>query len=501
MRPAAMPALFVLAVVTAWCPTDRGVPEVTPDEFVAELDLLVPEMLADARVPGAAVAVIHDAEVIAMRGYGFSDLERGERVTARTGFNIGSISKTVAAWGVMTLVEDGKLDLDLPVERYLTRWRIPDSEFGTDGVTLRRLLSHTAGLSLHGYPGFDPERPRPTIEESLSGETNGSGDVRVILEPGTVWRYSGGGYTLAQLVVEEVTGESFADYLRKAVITPLGMQHSDYTLTAEILAESSRAYDGWGDPIPGPRFTAQAAAGFHTTLEDLTTFALATLEGPDGEAPGREVLDPGTVATMLTPAPASEDSYGLGYFIEVMPDGTVLKGHGGANTGWHATLQLVPNRRGGIVVLTNGSNGWAVHRQIVCRWISWISRLEPGCPRPVSMALIGPLVDDGAEAAIAKYRRLAAVETERYDFAEQELNSLGYALLARGRVKDAIEIFKLNVEVYPDAFNPYDSLGEAYMVDGQNELARINYERSLELDPDNTNAVQMLERLAAEATP
>jgi CubicO group peptidase (beta-lactamase class C family) len=495
MKPAAAPALVVLAVVTVWCPIDRSVPEVTADEFVAELDRLVPEMLADTRVPGAAVAVIHDAEAIAMRSYGFADLERGERVTPQTGFNIGSISKTVAAWGVMTLVEEGKLELDAPVERYLTRWRIPPSEFDHSGVTLRRLLSHTAGLSLHGYPGFDPERPLPTLEASLSGETNGAGDVRVIVEPGTVWRYSGGGYTLAQLIVEEVTGESFADYVRGAVLEPLGMRHSDFTLTPETLAGSSVAYDGWGEPVPGPRFTAQAAAGFHTTLEDLTTFALAALAGPNGEAPGRGVLEPGTVVTMLTPAPASDDTYGLGYFIDVMPDWTVLKGHGGANTGWHATLQLVPNRREGIIVLTNGSNGWAVHRQIVCRWISWISRLEPGCPRPVSMALIGPLVDEGVEAAITKYRRLAVEETERYDFAERELNSLGYALLGRGRVKDAIEIFKLNVEVYPDAFNPYDSLGEAYMTDGQNELARINYEKSLELNPDNTNAVQMLQRL------
>ena len=111
------------------------------------------------------------------RGYGFADVAQSIPVTPTTGFNVGSISKTIAAWGVMTLVERGELGLDTPVDTYLTRWHLPESTFDERGVTIRRLLSHTAGLSLHGYPGWGPDDPLPTLEESLSGKTNGPGAV------------------------------------------------------------------------------------------------------------------------------------------------------------------------------------------------------------------------------------------------------------------------------------------------------------------------------------
>ena len=131
----------------------------------------------------------------------------GRPVDGDTVFQAASISKTLTAWGVMRLVEQGALELDAPVGRYLTRWQLPPSPYNHDGVTIRRLLSHTAGLSLHGYPGIAPEQPLPTLEESLSGGHPGAEDVRVVSEPGTTYAYSGGGYTLLQLVVEEVTGE------------------------------------------------------------------------------------------------------------------------------------------------------------------------------------------------------------------------------------------------------------------------------------------------------
>lgn len=496
--------LCALALLTGSCAEQNGAPEVEPslslDEFANKLDHSVPALIDEFRVPGAAVALIRDGQPRWQRGYGHADLAQGERVTSQTGFNIGSISKTVAAWGVMKLVEEGSLELDAPVETYLTRWHLPDSEFDGDGVTVRRLLSHTAGLSLHGYPGWNPDEPLPSVEESLSGKTNGSGDVRLIMQPGTEWKYSGGGYTLAQLLVEEVTGESFAAYLDRAVVTPLGMSRSSYELTPEILSGSSLAHDMWGEPTPGPRFMAQAAAGFHTTIEDLARFAAAALDGADGGRPGRNVLPPETVALMLTPAPASNGRYGLGYDVVSLPDGRTANGHGGANTGWHAMLRVVPDSGDGIVVLTNGSNGWAVRQQIVCDWIEWLAGERPadGCKKPIGLALIGTIADEGVDAAIDRYRALRGGAADTYDFSEFRLNALGYGLLQKSRIDDAIEIFKLNVEFFPDAFNPYDSLGEAYMLAGDKQLARINYEKSLELNPENTNAVEMLEKLGQD---
>jgi len=471
-------------------------------KFSQSLNNLLPQLLSENLVPGAAVALIQNGEVVFKKGYGYANLEKRQPVTPQTGFNIGSISKTVAAWGVMRLVEQGRLALDTPVETCLTRWHLPDSEFDKNGVTVRRLLSHTAGLSLHGYPGWGPKDKLPTIEESLSGATNGSGDVRLVMEPGSKWQYSGGGYTLAQLLVEEVTGQKFADYMRENILRPLGMPHSDYRLTPDILAGTSVAYDDWGDPTPNPRFTAEAAAGLHTTIEDLATFAAAALTGPNQEPPGRNILKPETIAIMLTPAPASPN-YGLGYSIDSLPNGKTGRGHGGANRGWQAYLQIIPESGEGIVIVTNGSNGWSVHRQIFCAWAKWVTGSLPaqagepegGCRKPIGLVLLQTIEDHGIETAVKQYRELKSEHRDKYDFNENQLNTLGYQLLRHKKISEAIEIFKLNVTAYPDAFNPYDSLGEAYMVNGDKDSAIKNYQKSLELNPDNTNALEMLKKL------
>lgn len=342
------------------------------DELLAKLDAEVPGWLKQANVPGAAVAVIQNGVVTTTRGYGLANVEKQIPVTPTTGFNVGSISKTIAAWGVMRLVEQGKLDLDAPVETYLTRWHLPDSKFDERGVTIRRLLSHTAGLSLHGYPGWGPNKELPTLEQSLSGKTNGSGAVYLTMEPGTRWQYSGGGYTLAQLIVEEVTHESFEDYMRETVLRPLGMTASDYQLSKELIARSSLAYDQRGRPTPNPRFTEQAAAGLHTTVEDLATFAAAALATDTGAPVGRGVLKPQTIELMLTPAPASSGMYGLGYSAMLLSSGRQGRGHAGSNRGWEAFFEVVPETRDGIVVVTNSSVGAAVYQRIVQTWDRWL---------------------------------------------------------------------------------------------------------------------------------
>ncbi len=372
-RVAAFEILKAAACAKSPCEANEGPPVAELSELLEKLDAEVPGWLEQASVPGAAVAVIRNGEVAATRGYGFADVAKSIPVTPKTGFNVGSISKTIAAWSVMTLIERGRLDLDTSVDTYLTRWHLPESKFDEKGVTIRRLLSHTAGLSLHGYPGWGPADPLPTIEESLNGKTNGPGAVFLIMEPGTRWQYSGGGYTMAQLIVEEVTGESFEEYVREAVLRPLGMANSDFDLSEELMSRSSLAYDERGMPTPNPRFTEQAAAGLHTTVEDLARFAAAALATDDGEAPGRGVLKPQTVELMLTPAQASNRSYGLGYSATLRTTGAQGRGHGGSNRGWQAVFEVIPETRDGIVVLTNSSLGSRAYQRIVQTWDQWLA--------------------------------------------------------------------------------------------------------------------------------
>jgi CubicO group peptidase (beta-lactamase class C family) len=336
-------------------------------ELRDELEALGWELTEEHRVPGLALALVRDGELAWTLGCGWADVAEEREVDGdETVFNIGSISKTIAAWGLMKLVEQGKLALDEPV--VTRRWKLPESEFDARGVTLRRLLSHTAGLTLHGYPGFWPPQGTPAVEASLAGDTNGAGDVRLWTEPGTQWKYSGGGYTLAQLLLEETTGAAFADHMRREVLEPLGMTSSAYGWPAELLARSATPYDEGGEPLPrgGPLFAELAAAGLQTTAADLGRFAAASLARGDAAA----VLSAATLELMQTPAPAAPD-YGLGYqFHDVK--GVRLVGHGGANAGWMAMLALRPPGDG-FVVLTNGSNGNAIIRVVVERWVAGLA--------------------------------------------------------------------------------------------------------------------------------
>ena len=256
----------------------------------------------------------------------------------------------------------------VPVERYLTRWHLPESEFDPDGVTLERLLSHTAGLSLHGYPGFQPGEELPTGEESLSGATNGAGDVRLIHEPGSKWQYSGGGYTIAQLLVEEVSGKTFAEYMRETVLIPLGMEHSDYRWTEEIDRLAATPYDRGGEPIGGPRFTAQAAASLQTSAEELARFAIASMT----KFSTNPVLKPETIERMQVPVPPGPETYGLGYAVQERK-GVHTVGHGGGNEGWISMLTIAPKTGDAIVILTNGSNGSQLVRPIEDAWIDYMA--------------------------------------------------------------------------------------------------------------------------------
>ncbi|MBL0126134.1 MAG: beta-lactamase family protein [Flavobacteriales bacterium] len=440
-------------------------------------------------------------EIIMQKGFGFADAQQKIPVDGSTGFNIASISKTVTAWGVMKLVEQGKLDLDSPAENYLTRWHLPASEFNAKGVTIRRLLSHTAGLSLHGYPGFAPSDTLPTIEASLSGKTNGGGDVRSISEPGAEWRYSGGGYTLLQLIIEEVSGRPFADYMRTEVLEPLGMMHSSFVFDEKTRNTSSLEYNAFGEVIPFERFTAQAAAGLHTTIEDFARFALASIRVPAPEKGASPLLQASSLELMTTPAPAANGNYGLGYNVEtIMNTTTFMVGHGGSNAGWKANFRVDRKSGNGFVVITNGASGDEVIDQAYCDWVLWKYGMPLGfrCRKSLLPQMIHAYQKDGVDAAIAAYRTVKDAETVEHGFSESEVNLFGYELLWKKHVKDAVAIFKMNVEDNPTSFNPYDSYGEGLLALGDTAQGIANYKRSIELNPSNENGIGVLKNLGVD---
>ena len=302
----------------------------------------------------------------------------GDSVDSETLFQVASLSKWISAWGVMTLVEAGKIDLDAPVATYLTRWTLPESEFDNNKVTVRRLLSHMAGLTDGlGYAGFAPGAKVQSLEESLTRAADASpgadGRVRVGFAPGTKWQYSGGGYTLLQLVIEEASGEAFESYMQRAVFQPLRMNRSTFAGDPDKLSNLAPLYDVDGKEATHHRFTALAAACLYTTASDMTRFIQAHLAGSGGEPAGRGLLKPDTLKLMRQPhaSQMGADIWGLGTMLYV-PNGAgdFIIGHDGKRQpAINTAVRLNPSTGDGIIVLQSGNQLLAT--TVAGEWVFW----------------------------------------------------------------------------------------------------------------------------------
>ena len=302
----------------------------------------------------------------------------GDPVDRDTLFQVGSMSKWVAAWGVMTLVEEGKLDLDAPVSQYLTRWALPTSEFDNDGVTVRRLLSHTAGLTDGlGYAGFDPNGEVQSLEASLTQAADASpgadGRVRVGLEPGAGFEYSGGGYTLLQLLVEEVSGETFATYMQRSLFDPLMMQRSTFTYVEDGVPNVAASYDVDGSKATRYRFTGLAPTALYTNAADMTKFVQAHLAHDQSAGAGAGVLSPETLKLMGEPH-ASQlglPIWGLGTIIYAPnKEGGFVIGHDGNDEpAINSAARFDPATGDGIVILETGNELLAT--SLAGDWVYW----------------------------------------------------------------------------------------------------------------------------------
>jgi len=357
------------------CGGSGAVPAAGTDGFVAYLDATVSDLLEEHRVPGLTVALVSDGELAWSGAYGIRDATTKESMRPDDLLQVASVSKSVTAYAVMRLAQDGVLNLDVPIGDYLSRWQLPDSTHDQDGVTARRLLSHTAGLSTDGYPGLALGDLPPTLESSLDGAT-GADPVELVQAPGAGHRYSGGGYTVLQLAIEEITGQSFADHVAEAVFAPLGMADSTYD---QAPPGGASPHDSDGAVIEPRRFVELAAGGLWSTAPDLALFLAAGILDPDPATS----LEPDRVSELLAPAPATDGAHALGFFVEQHGDGPAVVGHAGANAGWRGKILAIPDLDAGIVILLNGDGGEAIHVRLGCAWIAATARLtsvEAACP-------------------------------------------------------------------------------------------------------------------------
>jgi CubicO group peptidase (beta-lactamase class C family) len=411
--------------------------------------------------------------------------------TPATKFRLGSITKQFTSMLVMQLVEEGKLKLDAKLSEMLPYYRKDTGE----KVTLHHLLTHTSGIpSYTGIPNFMRDQARDPYEVEAFVKKFCSGDLE--FEPGSKYAYNNSGYFLLGAILEHATGKKYEDLLQERIFGPLGMDDTGYDRADRLIPHRAAGYQKDFDSVKNAPYLDMsipyAAGSLYSTVEDLHKWDRALY--------GTKLLSAAGKEKMFTPF---LQNYAYGWVIAKAPGpkpdqprNLIL--HGGGIHGFNTLLIREPERQRLIVLLSN------LPSATLNRISAGIAGTLDGSPvpppqRPIA-EVIGPVITQASvDGAIAKYRELkGSFSAAEYDFSEPQLNLLGYALMNRKRLQDAIAIFKLNVEMFPRSANVYDSLGEAYMNDGKKELAITNYEKALELDKTMTSAQSALKKLRGE---
>jgi CubicO group peptidase (beta-lactamase class C family) len=464
---------------------------VRTEQIATKLEQVIPPLIAEGRIPGLSIALVRNGELAWYRGFGVKNSQTKEPVAENTIFEAASLSKPVFAYAVLKLVDAGKLNLDTPLTKYLPgRYDVGD-DARLDQITARHVLSHT--------PGF-PNWRRPE-----------NGPLPIYFTPGDRFSYSGEGFVYLSKVVEHLTGETFENFMKKTVFEPLRMISSSYLWRDEYEARKTFRHNSVSNPTGQNRPPrANAAASLHTTAEDYGRFVAAILKGTGLKqetlkqmlTPQIKVSESGTNNTAVPPQKLSPTiSWGLGWGLQTTNDG-VSFWHWGDNGDAKAYVVGFEKQKLGVVVFANSTNGLSIMREIIdeavggeqpaLAWLKYESYRSP------SKMLLNKILAGSAETVLRDYREARKSRPAGEILNEAQMNRLGYDLIGLKRVKDAIEVFKFNVEDYPKSANVYDSLGEAYMINGERELAIKNYERSLELNPNNTDGAEALKRLRAQ---
>lgn len=340
------------------------------DEFLSHLDERIPVLMRYYRIPGASIALVKDKELVWSGAYGYADIANERMMTTDTPMRVQSISKSVTAWGIMKLAEQGEIELNSPVTEYLKSWRFPSSGYSSERVTVRQLLSHTAGLPLGDvFTIYSPEETKPSLKEKLTEE------AVLIREPGKTFSYSNTGYNLLELLIEEVSGRDFNQYMEQEILTPLGMNHSTFESNKAFIFDVPVGYDLKGRPVPVYVYPEKASGGLFATVKDIAAFTIAGM--PDVSS-SQQVLSSAGIKELFTPVRRDIgiyslvfDAYGLGYYVETMPNGIQAVSHGGQGTGIMTHFHAIPETGDAIVILTNSQRSWPFISYLLSDWAKW----------------------------------------------------------------------------------------------------------------------------------
>jgi CubicO group peptidase (beta-lactamase class C family) len=461
---------------------------VTAQDKAAQIEQLLSKYNEYGQFNGSAL-VAENGKVIFKKGYGQANIEWDILNKPDTKFRLGSISKQFTALLIVKLAEEGKIKLDKPITAYLPNY----PKATGDKVTIHNLLTHTSGIP--NYTSFsnfgkDLSRNPFTPEEFVKKFEN----LPLEFTPGEKFSYSNSGYFLLGYIIEKVSGKSYEQFLQETILKPLKMTNTGYDHSDIILKNRAAGYEKQNKKtINAPYLDMSipyAAGSLYSTVEDLYLWDQALYMN--------QLLSEKSMESLFKPyIKAWDDYYGYGWFIHETNNGDKGKlkviEHGGSINGFNTIISRVPADRNLVVLLNNTGETVLGEMNNAIRAILYNQPFNQP-KKSIALELLDVLSEKGPGAGIETYKKLK--KDSAYGFKEGDINNAGYQLLQTGKKKEAIEIFKINVEAFPKSGNAYDSLGEAYLKDGNTKLAIVNYKKSIELDPTNENGKKILAEIS-----
>jgi CubicO group peptidase (beta-lactamase class C family) len=449
----------------------------------------IPQIMDSAEVQGLAIALVENGELVWHHSFGVKNADTKEPVTDGTVFQAASLSKPVFAYAVLKLVEKGQFDLDKPLAEYALQNYIEES-FLKKPVDDERFKKITARLVLSHTPGF------PNWRQGEKG-------LAINFEPGERFNYSGEGFVYLQKVIEYLTGQTLDEFVRQNVFEPLGMAASSYVWQESYETEVAIGHDPLGK-VQEKRRTKEgnAAASLYTTTGDYVKFLTAILNHTG--------LRNDLFAQMLKPhiqlpirwgdysAMAEGLYWGLGWGLQIDKESESFW-HWGDNGAFRCYVVGYPKQRNAVVFFTNSANGLSLAKEFV--WLTLgreqpaLNWLQYGSYRSPGAIFAKMAIKQSADAALRHYHERRKSRPNSYQLEERPINQLGYRLMSLKRMDEAIKVFQLNIELFPNSWNVYDSFAEAHLRNGNKVIAAEYYQKSLDLNPDNTGAKQLLTQL------
>ena len=477
--------LLISAMAQAQESFDPAMIDKRVDEYVVSL--------MDAyQIPGVALAIVKDNKIYKAKAYGVRNLKTKDPLTAESIFHMASVSKPFSATAIMQLLERGKIGLNDPLIKYLPYFKLDGQRYRD--ITIKQMLTHTSGIpDVRDYEWDKPQFDAGAAERYVRSLVN----EKMIAAPGEKFQYSNMAFDVLADVIAKVSGMTFEDYIKENILNPLEMKESDF-LRERIRPElrtSAHVFNlqpQVSEVYPYNRRHAPSSC-LNASVLEMCNWAIANMN--KGVFKGRRILEESSYDLLFEPQAKIDQnrSIGLSWFLDRYR-GIKTISHGGGDLGYRSYIIMLPEQSLAVIVASNfaatpiGNLTFGV--------VDLMLGYEPPNPTiPISMIMGGTILNSGVAKAIEYYRELKRNQPNSYDFQEAQLNSLGYQLMSMNRLNDAIDIFKLNVEVFPQAYNTYDSLAEAFMKTGNKELAIENYEKSLKLNPQNTNAFEKIKEL------